>query len=135
MDRRRAPGAHRAPPASRPAALQAFTIFVNGAARVTFLSRRCDRLVTVAEFASQNWELFTQNRVARQNVSLGTPRKRNRRYLIEIKDAKGVSVFFTAADWSDEERRTAVAQILRLNEVPEVYDFSEPSLKAKRGKE
>jgi hypothetical protein len=74
--------------------------------------------------------------MVRQNVSLGMPRKRNRRYWIEIKDAKGVSVFFTAADWSDGERRAAVAQILRLNEVPGVYDFSEPSLKAKkRGKE
>ena len=31
--------------------------------------------------------------------------------------------------------RAAVAQILRLNGVPEVYDFSEPSLKAKRGKD
>jgi hypothetical protein len=73
--------------------------------------------------------------MARQNVSLGMPGKRNRRYLIEIKDAKGVSAFFTAADWSDGERRAAVAQILRLNGVPEVYDFSEPSLKAKRGKD
>jgi hypothetical protein len=59
--------------------------------------------------------------MAWQNVSFGMPRKRNRRYLIEIKDAKGVSVFFTAADWSDGERRAAVAQILRLNGVPEVY--------------
>ena len=46
-----------------------------------------------------------------------------------------VSVFFTAADWSDGERRAAVAQIWRLNGVHEVYDFSEPSLKAKRGKD
>jgi hypothetical protein len=63
------------------------------------------------------------------------PRKRNRRYLIEIKDAKGVSVFFTAADWSDGEWRAAVAQILGLNGVPGVYDFGEPSLRAKRGKD
>jgi hypothetical protein len=69
---------------------------------VTFLSRRCDRLVTVGE-------LFTTEPDARQNVSLGMPRKRNRRYLIKIKDTKDVSVFFTAADWSDGERRAAVA--------------------------
>ena len=61
--------------------------------------------------------------------------KRVRRYLIDIKDAKGQSVFFTAADWSDEERRVAITQILRLDGVPDVYDFSEPKLKPKRGKE
>jgi hypothetical protein len=64
-----------------------------------------------------------------------TARKRNRRYSIEIKDDRGVSVFFTAVDWSDEERRAAVAQILRLDGVPEVHGFSEPSLKAKRDEE
>ena len=61
--------------------------------------------------------------------------KRIRRYLIDIKDAKGQSVFFTAADWSDEERRAAITQILRLDGVPDVYDFSEPKLKPKHGKE
>jgi Transposase len=45
------------------------------------------------------------------------------------------SVFFTAADWNDDERRAAIAQILRLEGVPDVYDFSEPKLKPKRGKE
>ena len=63
------------------------------------------------------------------------PNKRIRRYLIDIKDANGQSVFFTAADWSDEERRAAIAQILRLDGVPDVYDFSEPKLQPKRGKE
>ena len=64
------------------------------------------------------------------------PRKRNRRYSIDIKDAKGVSIFFTAVDWSDEERRAAVTQILRLDGVPEVHDdFSEPSLNANRDEE
>ncbi len=63
------------------------------------------------------------------------PNKRIHRYLIDIKDAKGQSVFFTAADWNDEERRAAIAQILRLDGVPDVYDFSEPKLKLKRGKE
>ena len=63
------------------------------------------------------------------------PNKRIRRYLIDIKGANGQSVFFTAADWSDEERRAAITQILRLDRVPDVYDFSEPKLKPKRGKE
>ncbi len=60
---------------------------------------------------------------------------RTRRYSIEIKDANGKSVLFTMVHWDEEDRRAAVAQILRLNGVPEVYDFAEPSLKAKRGKE
>jgi hypothetical protein len=60
---------------------------------------------------------------------------RTRRYSIEIKDANGKSVLFTAVHWDEEDRRAAVAQILRLNGVPEVYDFAEPRLKAKRGKE
>ena len=69
-----------------------------------------------------------------KNVVLGMPNKRSRRYLIDIRDAKGQSVFFTAADWNDDERRAAIAQILRLDGVPDVYDFSEPKLQPKRGK-
>jgi len=45
------------------------------------------------------------------------PNKRIRRYLIDIKGANGQSVFFTAADWSDEERRAAITQILRLESL------------------
>jgi hypothetical protein len=63
------------------------------------------------------------------------PNKRIHRYLIDIKDATGQSVFFTAAHWSDAERRAAIAQILRLDGVPDVYGFSEPKLKPKRGEE
>jgi len=33
-----------------------------------------------------------------------------RRYSIEIKDVDDKSVLFTAADWTDEEARLAVAQ-------------------------
>jgi hypothetical protein len=64
------------------------------------------------------------------------PNKRIRihRYSIDVRDAKGQSVFFTAADWNDDERRAAIAQILRLEGVPDVYDFSEPKIKPKRGK-
>ena len=68
-------------------------------------------------------------RLGGKNVVLGMPNKRIRRYLIEIKDAKGQSVVFTAADWSDEERRAAIAQIMRLDGVPDAYDFSEPNLR------
>jgi hypothetical protein len=63
------------------------------------------------------------------------PNRRIRRYLINIKDATGQSVVFTAADWSDEERRAAIAQILRLDGVSDVYDFSESKLKPKGGDE
>jgi hypothetical protein len=35
----------------------------------------------------------------------------------------------------EEDRRAAVAQIVRLDGVPEVYGFAEPRLKAKRGKQ
>jgi hypothetical protein len=64
------------------------------------------------------------------------PNKRIRihRYSIDVRDAKGQSFFFTAADWNDDERRAAIAQILRLEGVPDVYDFSEPKIKPKRGK-
>ena len=63
------------------------------------------------------------------------PNKRIRRYVIDIKDATGQSVFFTAAHWSDAERRTAIAQILRLDGVPDVHGFSEAKLKPNRGEE
>jgi hypothetical protein len=41
-------------------------------------------------------------------------RSRRRRYVIEIKDPDNRTVVFVAADWTDDERREAVAQILRL---------------------
>jgi hypothetical protein len=42
------------------------------------------------------------------------PNERTARYVVEIKTIKGGRVLFTAADWSDEERRIAFAQIMRL---------------------
>ena len=69
------------------------------------------------------------------NVVLGMPNNRIRRYLINIKDTTGQSVVFAAADWSDDERRAAIARILRLDGVPDVYAFSESKLKPKRGEE
>ena len=45
------------------------------------------------------------------------PSPKTRRYSIEIKDPDNKPVLFTAVDWTDEERRTAVAQILKLAET------------------
>jgi hypothetical protein len=43
------------------------------------------------------------------------PKETTRRYSIEIRDTDNdKSVLFTAADWTDEERRVAVAQVSRL---------------------
>jgi hypothetical protein len=41
-------------------------------------------------------------------------RARRRRYLIEIKDPDNKPVVFAPAEWTDDECRNAVAQILRL---------------------
>lgn len=50
-----------------------------------------------------------------------------RRYSIQIKDAAtGDEVLFTAADWTDEERGVAIAQIMRLAGLPETDCLSGP---------
>jgi hypothetical protein len=41
-------------------------------------------------------------------------RARRRRYLIEIKDPDNKPVVFAPAEWTDDECRNAVTQILRL---------------------
>jgi hypothetical protein len=51
-----------------------------------------------------------------------------RRYLIEIKDAKGAVLFSAAAYWDDKERRIGIAQITRLARLPEVNFHAEPAL-------
>jgi hypothetical protein len=43
--------------------------------------------------------------VGRYRAPTTSPKERTRRYSIEIKDASGRSVWFAAADWTDEERR------------------------------
>jgi hypothetical protein len=49
-----------------------------------------------------------------------------RRYMIEITEVEtGRLVVFTAAGWTDNERRAAVAQILRLAGVPDGGRFIE----------
>jgi hypothetical protein len=52
-------------------------------------------------------------------------KERTRRYSIEIKDDQGKTVIFTAADWTDDERRIAVAQVLRLAGLPDTDCFTE----------
>ena len=46
------------------------------------------------------------------------PKGRTRRYFIEIKDPDNKSVVFAAAVWTDEEKRIALARILRLAGIP-----------------
>jgi hypothetical protein len=58
--------------------------------------------------------------------SFAMPKSRPHRYSIEIKDAKGQSVRFTAADWDKDNLRVVVARILRLDGVIEPLSFSEP---------
>ena len=42
-----------------------------------------------------------------------------RRYSIEIKDVAGKPLVFINADWTDDEARAAVAQIIRLAGRPD----------------
>jgi len=50
-----------------------------------------------------------------------------RRYSIEIKDVVGRPLVFMDADWTDDEARAAVAQIIRLAGRPnESYLTSPP---------
>jgi hypothetical protein len=50
---------------------------------------------------------------------------KQRRYSIEIKDDKGNTVIFMAADWTVDDRRVAVAQVLRLTGVPDAGSFTD----------
>ena len=58
---------------------------------------------------------------------------KQRRYSIEIKDDTGKTVIFTAADWTDDEKRAAVAQVMRLAGLPDDNCLTAPS--PKRGKD
>jgi hypothetical protein len=52
---------------------------------------------------------------------------KQRRYSIEIKDDTGKTVIFTAADWTDDEKHAAVAQVMRLAGLPDTGCFTEPA--------
>jgi hypothetical protein len=65
--------------------------------------------------------------------SFAMPKPRPHRYSIEIKDAKGQSVLFTAADWNKDDLRAALARILRLDGVIEPLLFSEPRSPLSKG--
>ena len=62
------------------------------------------------------------------------PNTRFRRYLIEVKDPQGKSVFLTAAYWDEEDKRVAIAQIMRLADIQEINSWSEPPLESEFGK-
>jgi hypothetical protein len=53
------------------------------------------------------------------------PKIQPRRYLIEIRDAKG-SVWSAAAYWRDKDMRVALTQITRVAGLPEVNFCPEP---------
>ncbi len=55
-------------------------------------------------------------------------RPRTRRYLIEVKDSKGVTIFLNAAYWDEKEKRAAIAQLARLADTPEVNFYAQPAL-------
>jgi hypothetical protein len=66
--------------------------------------------------------------VNKQAVESAMPKERARRYSIEIKNvATGETVILAAADWTDDEKRLAVARVLRLAGLPDDNCFrSEP---------
>jgi len=62
-------------------------------------------------------------------------RLRTRRYLIEVKDPKGATIFLNAAYWDEKEKRVAIAQLARLADTPEVNFHAEPALEPKSGRQ
>jgi hypothetical protein len=56
------------------------------------------------------------------------PHTRTRRYSIATRDAEGLVLFCAVAYWDDKDTRTALAQITRLAQLPEVNFYAEPAL-------
>jgi hypothetical protein len=50
----------------------------------------------------------------RPTLEQATPKKRSGRYVVEIRDAAGVSLLLTRAEWTDSERDLALLAVLRL---------------------
>jgi hypothetical protein len=63
-----------------------------------------------------------------------TPKKRSARYVVEIRDAKGSQLVFTAAEWTADERDNAIGQILRLAGLPKPAVDESPKGRAKLAK-
>ena len=53
---------------------------------------------------------------------------RKSRYLIEVKDSQGKSVFHSAAYWDEKDKRVAIAQLMRLADLPDVNFYTGPAL-------
>jgi hypothetical protein len=50
----------------------------------------------------------------RPTLEQATPKKPTARYVVEIRDAAGVSLLLTSADWTARERNQAMSAVLRL---------------------
>jgi len=56
------------------------------------------------------------------------PKTATRRYSIEIRDLKAdKTVLLTAVDWEEEDRRVALAQVMRLAGLPGANSFTKPT--------
>ena len=89
---------------------------------------RCDQPVTAIlqrEFGLSGLHMLCEKRAM--------PKTHARRYLIEIKDAKGVVLFSSAAYWGDKDRRLGIARITRLTGLPAVNFYAEPALEPDPG--
>ena len=62
-------------------------------------------------------------------------KSRTRRFLMEIRDAKGAAMFRSVAHWDEKDTRVAIARIAQLAGLPDVNVLPEPQLEPKRGKE
>jgi hypothetical protein len=56
------------------------------------------------------------------------PRKRSGRYVVEVRDARGVSLLLTSVDWTDTERNVAMRVIMRLvGRTTDIPDLAKPT--------
>ena len=63
----------------------------------------------------------------------GMANSRTRRFLIEIRDAKGALLFRSVAYWDEKDTRVAIARITQLAGLPDVNVRPERQLEPKRG--
>jgi hypothetical protein len=63
------------------------------------------------------------------------PKERPRRHSVEIKDDEDKTKLFMAADWTEEELRTVIAQIMRLGGLPDNNSLTRQPVKpGKKGR-